>query len=80
MLTVVNPQHVIANLTKEGELNAKLTVEVGRGYQPALTRISEKGAKRSVGSLLLDASFSPVKRVVIKLKIPVLKNALTWIN
>ena len=50
---------MIANLTKEGELNARLTVEVGRGYQPALTRISEKGAKRSVGSLLLDASFSP---------------------
>jgi DNA-directed RNA polymerase subunit alpha len=62
-LTVVNPQHLIANLTKEGELNARLTVEVGRGYQPALTRISEKGAKRTVGSLLLDASFSPVKRV-----------------
>lgn len=62
-VTVVNPQHVIAHLTKEGALNAKLIVEVGRGYQPALTRISEKSAKRSVGSLLLDASFSPVKRV-----------------
>lgn len=60
---IINPHHVIAHLTKEGVLNAKLTVEVGRGYQPALTRISEKGAKRSVGSLLLDASFSPVKRV-----------------
>lgn len=60
---LINPQHVIANLTKDGQLNAKLTVEIGRGYQPALTRISEKSAKRSVGSLLLDASFSPVKRV-----------------
>jgi DNA-directed RNA polymerase subunit alpha len=60
---VVNPKHVIAHLTKDGELNAKLTVEAGKGYQPALARLSEKGAKRTVGSLLLDASFSPVRRV-----------------
>lgn len=60
---VVNPDHVIANLTKDGELNARLTVEMGRGYQPAAIRISEKGTKRTVGGLLLDASFSPVKRV-----------------
>lgn len=60
---VVNPNHVIAHLTKDGELNAKITVEIGRGYQPALVRLSEKENKRSVGSLLLDASFSPVKRV-----------------
>ncbi len=60
---VVNPNHVIANLTKEGELNIKLLVEIGRGYQPAATRISEKNAKRQIGVLLLDASFSPVKRI-----------------
>jgi DNA-directed RNA polymerase subunit alpha len=60
---IINPHHVIAHLAKEGVLTAKLIVETGRGYQPAATRLSEKGNKRSVGSLLLDASFSPVRRV-----------------
>lgn len=60
---VINPNHVIAHLTKDGKLTAKLTVEIGRGYQPALARLSDKSTKRAVGSLLLDASFSPVKRV-----------------
>ncbi|MBS0349666.1 MAG: DNA-directed RNA polymerase subunit alpha [Proteobacteria bacterium] len=60
---IVNPNHVIAHLTKDGVLNAKLIIETGRGYQPASVRLSERGNKRSVGSLLLDASFSPVKRV-----------------
>ncbi len=60
---IVNPSHVIAHLTKEGVLNAKLTIEIGRGYQPALTRLSDKGIKRPIGALLLDASFSPVRRV-----------------
>jgi DNA-directed RNA polymerase subunit alpha len=62
-VVIVNPNHVIAHLNKDGVINAKLIVEVGRGYQPALTRLSDRGMKRSVGSLLLDASFSPVVRV-----------------
>jgi DNA-directed RNA polymerase subunit alpha len=62
-VVIVNPNHVIAHLNKDGAIEAKLIVEVGRGYQPALTRLSDRGMKRSVGSLLLDASFSPVVRV-----------------
>lgn len=60
---IINPDHVIAHLAKEGQLNMTITAEVGKGYQPAAVRLSEKGAKRAVGSLLLDASFSPVTRV-----------------
>ncbi|AJC50447.1 DNA-directed RNA polymerase subunit alpha [Coxiella endosymbiont of Amblyomma americanum] len=60
--TIVNPDHVIANLTQEGEINMKLKVMMGRGYEPASVR-AEKRDSRSLGVLLLDASYSPVRRV-----------------
>lgn len=60
---VINPEHVIAHLTKEGELNMSMKVEVGRGYQPAAARIEDEESDRQIGKLLLDASFSPVRRV-----------------
>ena len=60
---VVNPEHVIANLTKAGELSMTLTVAKGRGYQPATRRETEEGEGRIIGSLQLDASFSPVSRI-----------------
>jgi DNA-directed RNA polymerase subunit alpha len=60
---VVNPDHVIANLTKGGELNMTLTIAKGRGYQPATQRGSEEGEGRVIGGLQLDASFSPVSRI-----------------
>ena len=62
---VVNPGHFIARLTKEGELNMAMKVEQGRGYHPAAARMSEEegGRSRPIGKLLIDASFSPVRRV-----------------
>ncbi len=60
---IVNPEHVIANLNKNGELNIRMTVRKGRGYAPADSRISDDDETRSVGKLLLDASYSPVTRV-----------------
>ncbi|MGH8503138.1 MAG: DNA-directed RNA polymerase subunit alpha [Gammaproteobacteria bacterium] len=58
---IVNPDHVIAHLTKGAELAMTLKLARGRGYQPASVRRSEED--RPLGSLLLDASFSPVQRV-----------------
>ena len=58
---VVNPDHYIARLTKEGELKMEMKVELGRGYQP-VERMSEEG-DRPISKLLIDASFSPVRRV-----------------
>jgi len=59
---IVNPDHVIAHLAPGGKLDMQIKVEGGRGYIPANVRVdSEEG--RSIGSLLLDASFSPVRRV-----------------
>ncbi len=60
---IINPDHVIAHLTKEGELNMTLKVAKGRGYVPATQRGSAEGEDRPIGSLQLDASFSPVRRV-----------------
>jgi len=60
---IINPDHVIAHLTKDGELNMTLKVAKGRGYVPATQRESAEGEDRPIGSLQLDASFSPVRRV-----------------
>ncbi len=59
---VVNPDHVIAHLTKGGKLEMEIKVEAGRGYQPVPARKIDTDS-RGVGSILVDASFSPVRRV-----------------
>jgi DNA-directed RNA polymerase subunit alpha len=59
---LVNPEHVIAHLTKKGSLKMTLKLSSGRGYQPASLRKSDDES-RVIGSLQLDASFSPVARV-----------------
>lgn len=59
---IVNPDHVIAHLTKNGDLKMTLKAATGRGYSPAATRLSEESS-RTIGHLHLDASFSPVRRV-----------------
>ncbi|MDT8403779.1 DNA-directed RNA polymerase subunit alpha [Sulfuriflexus sp.] len=60
---ISNPDLVIANLTKAGDLNMTMKVERGRGYQPAAQRAAFEEEERPIGRLLLDASFSPVHRV-----------------
>ncbi len=60
---IVNPDHVIAHLAAGGKLDMQIKVEQGRGYIAATTRKSANDEGRSVGSILLDASFSPVRRV-----------------
>jgi DNA-directed RNA polymerase subunit alpha len=61
-VTIHNPDHVIATLNDEVDFEAELTVDKGRGYQPA----SEQYAKRDeqiIGEIPIDAVFSPVQRV-----------------
>ena len=59
---IINPEHVIANLTAGGKLDMQIKVEKGRGYIAATARRAEQ-EKRAVGAILLDASYSPVRRV-----------------
>lgn len=61
-IEIVNPDHVIANLNKEGKLNMTMKVSKGRGYQP-VTRRKEDTEGVSIGILKLDASYSPISRV-----------------
>jgi DNA-directed RNA polymerase subunit alpha len=60
---IVNPDLLLANLTKIGHLNIMLKVRLGRGYQPVSVRYQEGDNDSTIGVLKLDASFSPIKRV-----------------
>ena len=59
---IINPEHVIAHIAPGGKLDMQIKVESGRGYVPATTRALAKEG-RTIGNILVDASFSPVKRV-----------------
>jgi len=59
---IVNPDHVIATLGNNALLKMKLRVARGRGYEPADSRYDDEDT-RPIGRLLLDASFSPIRRV-----------------
>lgn len=59
---ILNPDHVIAHLTSDGKLELQLKVSKGRGYLPASSRKSND-IDKSIGTIMLDASFSPIKRV-----------------
>jgi DNA-directed RNA polymerase subunit alpha len=58
---LVNGDLVIANLTQGGKLDMSIKVEKGRGYVPGTMR--SLADSKSIGRIVLDASFSPVRRV-----------------
>jgi DNA-directed RNA polymerase subunit alpha len=65
-IEISNPDHVIANLNENGHLKLRAQVGRGRGYEPADVRIADEEESRVIGSLLLDASYSPIRRVAYK--------------
>jgi len=60
---VINPDHVIATLSQGGKLDMQIKIEKGRGYVPGTLRRYGDEPTKSIGRIVLDASFSPVKRV-----------------
>lgn len=58
---IINPEHVIAHLSAGGKLSAEIKVETGRGYVPGNMRNLHDN--KVIGKLVLDASFSPIRRV-----------------
>jgi DNA-directed RNA polymerase subunit alpha len=60
---IINPDHVIAHLAQGGKLDMQIKVEKGRGYVPGNLRRFGDEPTKSIGRIVLDASFSPVKRV-----------------
>ncbi|MDX8412105.1 MAG: DNA-directed RNA polymerase subunit alpha [Mariprofundaceae bacterium] len=62
---VLNPDMVIAHLNEDGHLKLEATVKLGRGYVPASEQDSED---KPVGTLLVDASYSPVRQVALRVE------------
>lgn len=62
---VLNPELVIAHLNQDAEFSFEAIVENGRGYDPVAERSDDD---RPLGFLLLDASYSPVRRVAVRVE------------
>ncbi len=60
---IINPNHVIANLTEDGKLGMHIKVEQGRGYVPGNIRALSDDRSHTIGRIILDASYSPIRRV-----------------
>ncbi|MDI6764347.1 MAG: DNA-directed RNA polymerase subunit alpha [Thermodesulfobacteriota bacterium] len=57
---ILNPDHPIATLSRDGKLSMEMVVKVGRGYVPAERNRDEN---QPIGTLPMDAIFSPIKKV-----------------
>ena len=64
-VSILNPELVIAHLNEDGKLKMELVAEKGRGYDPAQDREEEERPK---GFLLIDASYSPIRRVAMRVE------------
>ena len=62
-VTIANPELVLATLNKGAKLEAEMEIEAGAGYSPAEDRIGGP-----IGTIPLDASFSPIQRVNYKIE------------
>lgn len=61
-IEIINPEHMIANITGKTSLKMQLRIARGRGYQPSDARISDE-ENRTIGRLQLDATYSPIYKV-----------------
>lgn len=59
-IEILNPDLLIATLNGEGKLKGEMTVNLGKGYVPAE---QNKSPEDSIGSIPVDAVFSPITRV-----------------
>lgn len=65
---IINPDHVIAHIAEGGKLSMRITVALGRGYQPANVIAQDEEKTRAIDQILIDASFSPVLRVAYQVE------------
>ena len=57
---ILNPDHTIATLSRDGKLSMEMVVKMGRSYIPAERNRDEN---QPVGTIPMDAIFSPIKKV-----------------
>ncbi|MCX7832082.1 MAG: DNA-directed RNA polymerase subunit alpha [Actinobacteria bacterium] len=62
---IVNPDHYIAEIADDGELDMWVRVETGRGYSPAERNKHEDD---EIGVIPIDAIFSPVRVVTYRVE------------
>ncbi len=60
---ILNPDHHIATLNKNASLSMELRIEQGRGYVAAAV-----APKEAIGTIPIDAIFSPVRRVTYEVE------------
>jgi len=61
---IINPEQLLATLSKEGRLSMTMTAAWGKGYVPAEFNKSEDDP---IGTLALDSVFSPIRKVSYKI-------------
>ena len=61
-IEIINPDHVIANISGKTTLSMQLRIARGRGYQPSDARVTDEET-RTIGRLQLDATYSPIYKV-----------------
>ena len=57
---ILNPDHYLATLSRDGKLSMEMVVKMGRGYVPAERNKEET---QPIGTVPMDAIFSPIKKV-----------------
>ncbi|MCX7930038.1 MAG: DNA-directed RNA polymerase subunit alpha [Chlorobi bacterium] len=65
LVRVLNPDHLIATLSDDAELDVELRIGFGRGYVPADEHVN---SDFPVGMIPIDAIFTPIKNVVYKVE------------
>ncbi len=66
-LELLNPEHKICTIAKNGSIDMEIKIETGRGYETAVTR-RQNIETTATGWILLDATFSPVLRVAFNVE------------
>ena len=62
-IEIANPGHVVCHLNDKGSIRIEARVTRGRGYVPVDSQADSEEENRSIGTLRLDASYSPMRRV-----------------
>ncbi len=64
LVEIVNPDQLIATLSKDAKLSMSMSAEWGKGYVPAEANKQEDDP---IGALALDSVFSPIRKVSYKI-------------
>lgn len=64
---LLNPEHHICTVAKNGSISMEIRIETGRGYETAVAK-RQNSESLEHGWILLDSTFSPVQRVAFNVE------------